>query len=153
MLIVFFDVQGIVHFEFVPQGQTVNGAFYQEVLKRLKRRVVRVRPDIKDVFMLHHDNAPSHTAFVVTNFLTQKKISVVPQPPDSPDLAPCDFFLFPLLKRELKGKHWESVENIQARVTRFLKGISVEEFQGAFKAWHTRLRNCIDAGGDYFEEF
>ncbi|XP_043660717.1 uncharacterized protein LOC122624974 [Drosophila teissieri] len=70
------------------------------------------------------------TAFVVTNFLTQKKISVVPQPPYSPDLAPCDFFLFPLLKRELKGKHWESVENIQARVTRFLKGISVEEFQG-----------------------
>lgn len=153
MLIVFFDVRGIVHFEFVPQGQTVNGAFYQEVLKRLKRRVVRVRPDIKDVFMLHHDNAPSHTAFVVTNFLTQNKISVVPQPPYSPDLAPCDFFLFPLLKRELKGKHWESVENIQAQVTRFLKGISVEEFQGAFQAWHTRLRKCIDAGGDYFEEF
>lgn len=43
MLIVFFDARGIVHFEFVPQGQTVNSAFYLEVLKRLKRRVARVR--------------------------------------------------------------------------------------------------------------
>lgn len=37
MLIVFFDVRGIVHFEFVPQEQTVNAAFYLEVLRRLKR--------------------------------------------------------------------------------------------------------------------
>jgi len=36
MLIVFFDARGIVHFEFVPQGETVNSAFYLEVLKRLK---------------------------------------------------------------------------------------------------------------------
>ncbi|XP_011699262.1 PREDICTED: putative uncharacterized protein FLJ37770, partial [Wasmannia auropunctata] len=41
MLIVFFDVRGIVHYEFVPQGQTVNSAFYLNVLKRLKRRVAR----------------------------------------------------------------------------------------------------------------
>lgn len=63
------------------------------------------------------------------------------------------FFLFPRLKREMKGKHWESVKNTQALVTRFLKGIPVERFQGAFQAWHTRLRKCIDAGEDYFEEF
>ena len=73
MLIVFFDVRGIVHFEFVPQGQTVNAACYLEVLRRLKRRVARVRPDIKDIFKLHHDNALSHTAFDVTNYLTQSK--------------------------------------------------------------------------------
>lgn len=152
MLIVFFDVRGIVHFEFVPPGQTVNAVFYLEVLKRLKRRVARVRTDVQAV-KLHHDNAPSHSAFIVTNFLARSNTPVVPQPPYSPDLAPCDFFLFPRLKRELKGKHWETVENIQTRVTRFLKDIPVEEFQGAFQAWQTRLRKCIDAGGDYFEEF
>ena len=151
MLIAFFDVRGIVHFKFVPQGQTVNAAFYLEALKRLKHWIARVRPDIKDVCKLHHDNAPSHTAFDVTNYLTKSKTPVVPQPPYSPDLAPCDFFLFPRLKRELKGKHWESVENIQAYVTRFLRGIPVEEFQGAYQAWQNRLRKCIDAGGGYFE--
>ncbi|UYV78664.1 hypothetical protein LAZ67_16002322 [Cordylochernes scorpioides] len=48
MIIVFFDIRGIVHCEFVPQGQTVNSAFYLEVLRRLKRRIARVRTDIKD---------------------------------------------------------------------------------------------------------
>lgn len=153
MLIVFFDARGIVHFEFVPQGQTVNSAFYLEVLKRLKRRVARVRADIKDTVKLHHDNAPSHTSFIVTNFLVRRNIPWVPQPPYSPDLAPCDFFLFPRLKRELKGKHWETVENIQKHVATFLRNIPVEDFQGAFQAWQTRLRKCIDAGGVYFEEF
>ncbi|EGI63610.1 Mariner Mos1 transposase, partial [Acromyrmex echinatior] len=93
---------------------------------------------------LHHDNAPSHTAFIVANYLARSNTPVVPQPPYSPDLAPCDFFLFPRLKRELKGKHWESVENIQKHVTMFLRDIPVEEFQRAFQAWQTRLRKCID---------
>ncbi|UYV67061.1 hypothetical protein LAZ67_4003788 [Cordylochernes scorpioides] len=71
MIIVFFDIRGIVHCEFVPQGQTVNSAFYLEVLRRLKRRIARVRTDIKDTVKLHHDNATSHTAFIITNFLAQ----------------------------------------------------------------------------------
>ncbi|UYV69915.1 hypothetical protein LAZ67_7001175 [Cordylochernes scorpioides] len=53
----------------------------------------------------HHDNATSHTAFIITNFLARSNTSVIPHPPYSPDLAPCDFFLFPRLKREMKGKH------------------------------------------------
>ncbi|UYV83548.1 hypothetical protein LAZ67_23001439, partial [Cordylochernes scorpioides] len=71
MIIVFFDIRGIVHCEFVPQGQTVNSAFYLEVLRRLKRRIARVRTDIKDTVKLYHDNATSHTAFIITNFLAR----------------------------------------------------------------------------------
>ncbi|UYV72446.1 hypothetical protein LAZ67_9003181 [Cordylochernes scorpioides] len=153
MIIVFFDIRGIVHWEFVPQGQTVNSAFYLEVLRRLKRRIAHVRTDIKDTVKLHHDNATSHTAFIITNFLARSNTPVIPHPPYSPDLAPCDFFLFPRFKREMKGKHWETVENIQHHVTTFLRSIPVEEFQGAFQAWQTRLRKCIDAGGMYFEEY
>ncbi|UYV71850.1 hypothetical protein LAZ67_9000665 [Cordylochernes scorpioides] len=88
MIIVFFDIRGIVHCEFVPQGQIVNSAFYLEVLRRLKRRIARVRTDIKDTVKLHHDNATSHTAFIITNFLAQSNTPVIPHPPYSPDLAP-----------------------------------------------------------------
>ncbi|UYV60257.1 hypothetical protein LAZ67_1000570 [Cordylochernes scorpioides] len=88
MIIVFFDIRGIVHCEFVPQGQTVNSAFYLEVLRRLKRRITRVRTDIKDTVKLHHDNATSHTAFIITNFLARSNTPVIPHPPYSPDLAP-----------------------------------------------------------------
>ncbi|UYV78357.1 hypothetical protein LAZ67_16001064 [Cordylochernes scorpioides] len=126
MIIVFFDIRGIVHCEFVPQGKTVNSAFYLEVLRRLKRWIARVRTDIKDTVKLHHDNATSHTAFIITNFLARSNTPVIPHPPYSLDLAPCDFFLFPRLKREMKGTHWETVENIQHHVTTFLRSIPVE---------------------------
>jgi len=44
-LICFFDQKGIVHKEFVPPGQTVNAAFYVEVLKGLWENVRRKLPD------------------------------------------------------------------------------------------------------------
>ncbi|GFW04448.1 mariner mos1 transposase [Trichonephila clavipes] len=92
MIIVFFDNRGIVNWEFVPQGQTVNPAFYLEMLRRLKRRIARVRADIKDTVKRHHDNATSHTAFIITNFLAPNNTPVIPHPSYSPDLAPCVFF-------------------------------------------------------------
>jgi len=97
MRICFFDSQGVVQKEFVPQGQTVNKRYYREVLERIRKRVHCVRPEIADTWMLHHDNAPCHTAISVNEYLAKKGISVVPQPPYSPDLSPCDFFLFPKL--------------------------------------------------------
>ena len=42
----FFDCHGIVHHEFAPEGKTVNAAFYVEILKRLRDRVRRVRPEL-----------------------------------------------------------------------------------------------------------
>ncbi|GFW18654.1 protein GVQW3 [Trichonephila clavipes] len=80
MIIVFFDIRGIVHCEFVPQGQTVNSAFYLEVLRKLKRQIVRVTADIKDTVKLHHDNATTHTAFIITNFLVQSNTPVISHP-------------------------------------------------------------------------
>ena len=91
MLICFFDSQGIVHKEFVPPGQTVSQTFYREVLERLRKRMARVRSDIACTWMLHHNNAP------INEFLAEKSIPVVPQPPYSPDISPCDFFFLPAL--------------------------------------------------------
>lgn len=94
MLICFFDSKGVVHKEFVPPGQTVNQVFYRDVLERLRKRVLRVRPEIAKTWVLHHDNAPCHTAFSVSQFLVSKGIATLPQPPYSPDMSPCDFFSY-----------------------------------------------------------
>ncbi|GFT95802.1 putative transposase [Trichonephila clavipes] len=125
MLICFFDSQGIVHKEFVPQCQTVNQHFYRDVLERLRKRVMRVRRNIKNSWVLHHDNAPCHAAISVNRFLASKNIPVAPQPPYSPDLSPCDFFFFPKLKNHLKGHHFGTLENIQTAVTDQLKAIPI----------------------------
>jgi hypothetical protein len=58
---------------------------------------------------LHHINAPADSAHTVQQFLAKYDITVVSQPSYSPDLAPCDFFLFPKIKMALKGKHFQDV--------------------------------------------
>jgi len=64
ILICFFDQKGIVHKEFVRPGQTVNAAFYVEVLKRLWENVRRKRPDQwqNNTWLPHHDRGPAHAA-------------------------------------------------------------------------------------------
>jgi len=95
MLICFFDSQGIVQKEFVPPGQTVNQTFYWEVLERLRKKVARVRPGIARTWMLHHDNAPCHTADSINEFLAEKSIPVVPQPSIRRILVPVASFYSP----------------------------------------------------------
>ena len=153
MLIVFFDVRGIVHREFVPPGQTVNGQFYREVIRRLTARVRRVRPEIADSWILHHDNAPSHTCLLVTEELAKHSRATLPQPPYSPDTAPPDFFLFPKIKRALKGTRFGTLEAVQLATARALDALRVVDFQGAFGNWKIRYQRVIDSDGDYFEDF
>jgi len=79
-----------------------------------------------------------------------KGIPVVPQPPYSLDLSPCDFFLLPKLKFQLKGHHFGTVENIGKAVTDERKAISISDFQGCYEEWE-RLRRCVASQGNYFE--
>jgi len=103
MLIVFFDIQGIMMAEWVPSSQTVKQQYYIEVLTKLHGRVRRKRPELwRNGWILHQDNAPAHNEFSVKQFLANKNITVLEQPPYSPDLAPCDFYLFPKIKSVLK---------------------------------------------------
>ena len=73
-------------------------------------------------WLLHHANAPAHKALSIRQFLAEKNITVLEQPPYSPDLAPCDFFLFPKLKGVIKGTRFEGVEAIKRAVTTQLRG-------------------------------
>jgi histone-lysine N-methyltransferase SETMAR len=63
--------------------------------------------------MLHHDNAPAHDALRVREFLANKSITKRDRPPYSPDLDPCDFWLFPKLKNALKGQRFDDLSDTQ----------------------------------------
>jgi len=100
MLIVFFDIQGIVMVEWVPSGQMVNQQCYIEFLTKLRGRVRRKRPELwRNGWILHQDNVPAHNALSVKQFLANKNITVLEHPPYSPDLAPCDFYLIPKINQ------------------------------------------------------
>ena len=74
-------------------------------------------------------------------------IKIVPQPPYSPDLAPCDFLLFP----KLRGCRYEIIEEMKEAVTKVIDTLTQEDFHGAFQKVLERYNKWITAGGDYFE--
>jgi hypothetical protein len=63
---------------------------------------------------LRHDKAPCHTLLVLQQFLVERNISVIIQPPYSPDLAKSDFWLSPTLKMGLKGTRFAAMEDIKS---------------------------------------
>jgi hypothetical protein len=136
MLICFFYHKGIIHFEFLEQGQTVNQHCYLEILARLREAVCQRRPELwPDAWILHHDNAPGHDALAVWEFLVKKSIMKLDHPPYLPDLALCNFWLFPKLKTTLKDHRFSDIADIQGHATTILKSIPEEEFQKCFEQW------------------
>jgi transposase len=114
MHIVFFDVRGTVHREFVPQGQTVNAKFYCEVLRRLRENIRQRQLNLWHAknWILHDDNAPCHRVLLVHEFLTNHDMLSFPHPPYSPDLAHADL-IFQKMKIQLKGCCFHTIAEIQ----------------------------------------
>ena len=107
-----FSSIGKARQEFVPEGETINAVYYKGIMERLLNRIRCVRPGMfesGDWFLLH-DNAPSHNATIVKQFLAQRKVTVLDHPPYLPYLAPADYFLFPKVKSHLKGCLFDSFQ-------------------------------------------
>ena len=89
---------------------------------------------------MHQSTTPSLS-------LTKMGIKTVPQPPYSPDLAPCDFCLFP----KLRGCHYETIEQMKEAVVKVIDTLTQEDFNGTFQKLLERYNKCIAAVGDNFE--
>lgn len=153
MLVVFIDVKGIIHYEFVPPGRTMNSDSYINVLRHLREKVQQTRPELWQNcdWLLHHDNSSAHTSLKTTQFLTENNMTVILHPPYSPDLSPCDFALFPKMKLKLKSHYFETIDQIQMESQAILDSLQEDDFQNAFKSWKRRWEHCISSKGDYFE--
>ena len=91
----------------VPKGK--SGFYKGKVLHKLKKYFLNRRPAtcLHGVRLLHN-NASSHKAVIVREYLKQEKVVELPHPPYSLDLAPCDFFLFRRLKKHLAGRKYQT---------------------------------------------
>ena len=134
-----FDSCGVVHNEYAPEGQTVTKEYYQNVLLRLRDAVQRKRKDLwrAKTWQLHHDNALAHSLQLIQ---TSRKhgIPVIRQLPYSPDMAPCDFWLFSKMKTPLKGSRFVSREETMRNTTAELNTVPKEAFQNCFQQWKER---------------
>ena len=145
----FFWCPGIVHSEFLPQGQTINQHVYKNILQRLMRSVREKRRELWETrsWLLHHDNAPPNNALGIREFLAKNNIAVLEQPPYSPHLAFVTCFCFPNSRKSPK----ELVFKVQKPLKQSWWESSEQSFQECVEAWQRRLEKCIQAQGDYFE--
>ncbi len=90
--------------------------------------------------------APVHSGFKICDFFAKNQANVLDHPPYSPDLAPCDFFLFCKIKNTLNGDRFQSVEDIQKNSTAAFKGFKEEEFRVCFEQWKHHIEKCIQSG-------
>ena len=115
---VFFNSSGPVVQVPCPSGHTGTCRFYKNsVPKKVKEFYNKKRPSKgwSGVHLLH-DNASSHKCEVVKSFLASEKVKVLNHPPYSPDLSPCDFFLFPRLKKMLSGNKYTSRSSLGSAI-------------------------------------
>lgn len=150
---VFMDYKGVVFHEFLPQGETVNKVYYLGLMRRLREAIRQKRPDLweNNSWILHHDNAPSHNAIIIREHLAKNGTNTIQQPPNSPDLAPCDFFLFDRLKKPLRGTRFSTRDEIMEKSKMALMAIPQTDYEKCFKDWIKRWHKCVAVDGKYFE--
>ena len=137
--------------EFGEAGNIVNSVRYIETIKKnLRRRVCRVRWSTSRI-LLPRDNARPHTVRATTDALETLKFEILSHPPYSPDLAPSDFHFFPHLKRDLKGTHFTSDDEVKQAVTSWIKQ-RTEFFIDGMPKLVFHWEKCIERQGDYVEK-
>ena len=151
---IFFNSSGPVVQVPCPFGHTVTGRFYKNsVLKKVKEFYNTIRNDqAKDgQESTYYMTTPPLMCEVVKSFLASEKVKVLNHSPYSPDLSPCDFFLFPRLKKKLSGNKYTSRSSLGSAVYQFLQQIPKEDYLSAFRGWVKKLQKRVSVKGEYFE--
>ena len=113
----------------------------------LRKRFGRKRPALfrSGQWYFHQNNAPVHNSY--TDYLIKIGIETVPHSSYSPDLAPCDFWLFP----KLRDCRYETIKEMKEAVTKVIDTLTQEDFHGALQKFLEMYNKCLAAEGGYFE--
>ena len=142
----FFTGEGEISRIVIPKCTSITGQYY---------RVIILPKVIKDfhqhhqgrLIRFHDDNAPPHRCQSVLDFL-ENQVVRVPHPPYSPDLAPCDFWLFSKIKSELRRQCFFSRQSLGENIGMVMQTITVENYANCFNSWKERLQLRINNNGN-----
>lgn len=149
----FWDSKGIIMVDYLSKGQTINGAYYANLLRQLRQAIkTKRRGKLTKGVLFHHDNAPVHTAGIAMAEIHQCGFDLLPHPPYLPDLAPSDFYLFPKLKLHLGGLKFSSTDEVTAAVDAYFGGLQETDYKSGITALQHRWTKCVDLRGDYVEK-
>jgi transposase len=137
----------------LPKGAKFNqDSFIDMVLPNLynqKRRIAR-RKGLPS-FSVHMENSKCHDGAKINEKLEKPHTARAPHPPYSPDISPCDFWLFGILKQKMTERVFQSEEQILAAITESWNELTFEDIQKIFYNWMERLIWVIANSGEYYQ--
>ena len=105
----------VIMLDFLANKSTITGAYYANLLNQLRTAIREKRQDkLSKGILLQQDNARVHTCKIAMDAVEQNGYELIPQPAYSLDLAPSDYFLFLNLKKDIRGRHFRSNEEVMA---------------------------------------
>ena len=139
--------------DYLERGHTVTGDYYAQELKQLRETIKKNRRGkLRSGVVMSQDNAPCHTCRVAMAAAKECGFEILPHPPYSPDLAPTDYYLFPKLKSVLRGKRFETNNDVIEAVDAFLRVQKFSFFYEGIAKLEDRWNKCVMAEGEYFEK-
>lgn len=154
LLCVWWNYEGIIHFEVLPNREFINADVYCAQLERMYEVLSKKYPSLvnRKRIYLQQDNAKPHTARKTKEKIKELHgIELLPHPAYSPDLAPCDFHLFRSMAHFLRGRSFNNLEDIKTGCLEFFDSKDKGWYKSGIEQLANRWLKTVESHGIYFE--
>lgn len=151
LLCIWWDLKGILYYEFLNHNTTINAEIYAHQLQRVQEALRQKRPALvnrKGVILLD-DNARPHVAKMTRHKIQELGWEVLPHPPYSPDLAPSDYHLFRSLQNHLAEKCFEDLDALNSDLAAFFDSKEPVFYKSGIYELPKRWTTVVDKDGEY----
>jgi len=149
-----WNSSGIVHYELLQPGTSITGEVYAAQLQRVQNVLIRKDPALVNCkgIVLLQDNARPHIARVVIYKLESLDWELLPHPPYSPDMSPCEYHLFLSLDNHMRNKRLHNKEQLEQELNRFFASKPKEFYAKGITNLVTPWEKIVETEGNYFPD-
>ena len=149
---VFFSRQGVVNTSYLKSKEKASSEWYMNsVPTPLTTNWLKTHPKTGlSKIKINHDNAPIHKSRAVNLYLSERTIKLLEHTPCSPDLAPCDFWLFRKIKKQLKTRKYKNIFELKMTFEEMIRKLEKKDFEKSFNSWIKRCKQVILNNGNYY---
>jgi hypothetical protein len=148
MLCIWWDMEGIVHYELLERNLAISAERYRQQLRRMEEAIQQKRPGRRHGVILQHDNARPHTVNMTKAAIQELDWEIPPHPPYSPDLAPSDYPLFCSLSNNLRGVSFNNDAELQNWLDDFYTAKPAYFFNHGVENLPERWEAVVSNGGE-----
>lgn len=154
LLCVWWNFEGVIHFELIPNSVAIDADLYCAQLDRMLAKLQLKYPSMvnRKRVLLQQDNAKPHTAKkTIEKIKNMESVQLLPHPAYSPDLAPSDYHLFRAMAHFLKGRSFKDLDEVETGCQDFFRSKDKEWYHRGMEQLADRWLKTIDNNGLYFE--